>query len=79
MKHARLSSRGRIIIPIEVRKLCDFKEGDRLSVEGDPQAQNVTLRKISASNKWFDVYMQCPATFELAPRRREYRRPVRKV
>jgi hypothetical protein len=44
-------------------------------VEDDPSNHVVTLRKVKPPGDWFDVYMQCPATFEMPPRRRQmYRR-----
>jgi AbrB family looped-hinge helix DNA binding protein len=72
---ATLSSRGQIVIPQEVRDRCELREGDHFVVEDDPSNQIVTLRKVKPPGNWFEVYMQCPASFEMPPRRRQmYRR-----
>ena len=34
----------------------------------------VTLRKVRALGRWFDVYMQFPHVFERPPRQKEYYR-----
>jgi hypothetical protein len=35
------------------------------------------LRKVKPPGDWFDVYMQCPASFDLPPRRKQdYRLPL---
>jgi AbrB family looped-hinge helix DNA binding protein len=70
-----MSSRGQIVIPQEVRERCELREGDHFIVEDNPTTQEVVLRKIKAPGDWFDVYMQCPASFELPPRRRQPYRP----
>jgi AbrB family looped-hinge helix DNA binding protein len=71
---ATLSSRGQIVIPQEVRDRCELREGDHFIVEDDPSNQVVTLRKVKPPGDWFDVYMQCPASFDLAQRRRQFPR-----
>ena len=70
-----MSSRGQIVIPQEVRERCDLKEGDHFIVEDNPSTQMVILRKVKPPGEWFDVYMQCPASFDLPPRRRQFYRP----
>ena len=67
-----MSSRGQIVIPQTVRERCGLGEGDHFVVEDDPEQQIVTLRKVTKAGKWFDVYMQCPHSFELPPRRKEF-------
>jgi AbrB family looped-hinge helix DNA binding protein len=71
---ATLSSRGQIVIPQEIRDRCELREGDHFIVEDDPSSQVVTLRKVKPPGDWFDVYMQCPASFDLPPRRRQFPR-----
>ena len=71
---ATMSSRGQIVIPQEVRESCQLREGDHFAVEANPETQAVTLRKIKDRGDWFDVYMQCPESFEVPPRRRQYYR-----
>jgi AbrB family looped-hinge helix DNA binding protein len=66
-----MSSRGQIVIPREVRQRCGLREGDHFVVEGDPEGQALTLRKVKAKEAWFDVYMQCPHAFEVPPRRKQ--------
>jgi AbrB family looped-hinge helix DNA binding protein len=70
-----MSSRGQIVIPQEVRERCDLKEGDHFVVEDNPSTQIVVLRKVKPPGEWFDVYMECPGTFELPRRRRQLYRP----
>ena len=72
---ATMSSRGQIVIPQEVRERCDLREGDHFIVEDNPSTQMVILRKVKAPEDWFDVYMQCPGSFDLPPRRRQFYRP----
>jgi AbrB family looped-hinge helix DNA binding protein len=69
-----MSSRGQIVIPQEVRERCGLQEGDHFTVEDNPATQMVILRKIKAPENWFEVYMQCPGSFELPPRRRQFYR-----
>lgn len=69
---ATLSSRGQIVIPQVVRERCGLDEGDHFVVEDDPEHQVVTLRKVNNAEDWFDVYMQCPHSFELPPRRKTF-------
>lgn len=69
-----MSSRGRIVIPQDVREDCQLREGDHFVVEANPETQAVTLRKIKDRGNWFDVYMQCPEPFEIRPRRRQIHR-----
>jgi AbrB family looped-hinge helix DNA binding protein len=71
---ATLSSRGQIVIPQPVRDRCRLGAGDHFAVDDDPDRQTVTLRKVQAPGKWFEVYMQCPHSFELPPRRKEFYR-----
>jgi AbrB family looped-hinge helix DNA binding protein len=72
---ATLSSRGQIVIPQEVRERCELREGDHFVVEDNPSAQTIVLRKVKKPENWFDIYMQCPSSFEIPPRRRQlYRR-----
>jgi AbrB family looped-hinge helix DNA binding protein len=71
---ATLSSRGQIVIPQEVRDRCGLREGDHFVVEDNPDTQVVVLRKIKEKNYWFQVYMECPASFEIPPRRRQFYR-----
>ncbi|HUS37632.1 MAG TPA: AbrB/MazE/SpoVT family DNA-binding domain-containing protein [Verrucomicrobiae bacterium] len=71
---ATLSSRGQIVIPQEIRDRCELREGDHFIVEDDPSNQVVTLRKVKPPGDWFDVYMQCPAFFDLPARRRQFPR-----
>ena len=66
-----MSSRGQIVIPQEVRERCELREGDHFLVEDNPSTQEVILRKIKPAGDWFDVYMQCPAAFNLPPRRKQ--------
>jgi AbrB family looped-hinge helix DNA binding protein len=72
---ATMSSRGQIVIPQEVRERCDLQEGDHFIVEDNPSSQIVILRKIKPQGDWFDVYMQCPSSFDLPPRSRKLYRP----
>ena len=72
---ATMSSRGQIVIPQEVRERCCLQEGDHFVVEDNPSSQVVILRKVTPPADWFDIYMQCPATVELPPRRREFYHP----
>ena len=69
-----MSSKGQIVIPQDVRERCDLHEGDHFTVEDDASTQVVILRKVKRPGNWFDVYMQCPAHFEVPPRRREFYR-----
>jgi AbrB family looped-hinge helix DNA binding protein len=71
---ATLSSRGQIVIPQTVRERCGLGAGDHFAVDDDPERQTVTLRKVRAPKNWFEVYMQCPASFELPRRRKEFYR-----
>ena len=71
---ATLSSRGQVVIPQAVRERCGLSEGDHFVVEDDPERQPVTLRKVRDSGHWFEVYMQCPESFEVPPRRKQHRR-----
>ncbi|MBI4327699.1 MAG: AbrB/MazE/SpoVT family DNA-binding domain-containing protein [Chloroflexi bacterium] len=72
---ATMSSRGQIVIPHEVRERCHLGEGDHFVVEDDPEQQVLTLRKVRDAGHWFEVYMQCPHSFDLPPRRKHlYRR-----
>ena len=72
---ATMSSRGQIVIPQEVRKRCGLRDGDHFVVEDNPETQVVTLRKVKKGGDWFQVYMECPHSFTLPPRRRQlYRR-----
>lgn len=68
---ATLSSRGQIIIPRQIRDRLRLRKGDQFIVEDDPSNKIVTLRKASPPSNWFEVYMQCPASFEVPPRRRQ--------
>lgn len=36
-----------------------------------PSAKIVIMRKIKTQEDWFEIYMQCPSTFGLAPRTRK--------
>lgn len=67
-----MSSRGQIVLPREVRERCGLRQGDHFTVEDNPESQIVILRKIKVPGDWFDVYMQCPGSFDLPPRRRQY-------
>lgn len=71
---ATMSSRGQIVIPQTVRKRCRLGAGDHFVVEDDPERQVVTLRKVKDSGQWFDVYAQCPHSFPLPARRKEFYR-----
>jgi AbrB family looped-hinge helix DNA binding protein len=71
---ATLSSRGQIVIPQEVRDRLELREGDHFIVEDDPSSQLVVFRKVKSRDNWFDIYMQCPASFDVPPRRRQYYR-----
>lgn len=70
-----MSSRGQIVIPQEVRERCELREGDHFIVEDNPSTHEVILRKVKPPGDWFDVYMQCPCSFDLPPRRRQFYRP----
>jgi AbrB family looped-hinge helix DNA binding protein len=70
-----MSSRGQIVIPQEVRDRCELREGDHFIVEDNPSTQEVVLRKIKPPGDWFDIYMQCPGTFDLPPRRKQLYSP----
>ena len=74
---ATLSSRGQIVIPQPVRDRCKLDAGDHFAVEDDPERQTVTLRKVQAPGQWFEVYMQCPHSFELPPRQKQLYRNKR--
>lgn len=67
-----LSSRGQIVIPQPVRDRCRLGTGDHFAVDDDPGRQTVTLRKVQALGRWFEVYMQCPHSFGRPPRRQEF-------
>jgi AbrB family looped-hinge helix DNA binding protein len=69
---ATLSRRGQIVIPQVIRDRCELREGDHFIVEDDPSNQIVTLRKVKLPGDWFDVYMQCPASFDIPRRRRKF-------
>jgi len=69
-----MSSRGQIVIPQEVRERCKLEEGDHFIVEDNPSSQTVTIRRIKTPDSWFEVLKQCPASFEMA-RRRRFNRP----
>ena len=71
---ATMSSRGQVVIPQAVRECCQFGEGDHFLVEADPGQQVVTLRKVKAGDNWFAVYMACPHSFDMPPRRKQYNR-----
>ena len=52
----------------------ELKRAGRVT-EDDPERQAVTLRKVKKAGDWFGVYMECPHSFELPPRRKQiYRR-----
>ena len=70
-----MSSRGQIVIPREVRERCGLQEGDHFIVEDNPATETVVLRRIRGRAEWFEVYMECPGSFEVPPRRREFYRP----
>jgi len=70
-----LSSRGQIVIPQSVRERCDLQPGDHFVVEDNPETQVLTLRKVKKGGDWFGIYMQCPHSLELPPRRRQMYRP----
>jgi AbrB family looped-hinge helix DNA binding protein len=71
---ATLSTRGQIVIPQEVRERCGLREGDHFTVEDNPSTQMVILKKVKAPGDWFDVYMECPGSFEMPPRRKQFYR-----
>jgi AbrB family looped-hinge helix DNA binding protein len=71
---ATMSSRGQVVIPQAVRERCQLRQGDHFVVEDNPEAQAITLRKVRESGHWFEVYMECPHSFELHPRRKQYYR-----
>jgi len=71
---ATLSSRGQIVIPQPVRERCGLRAGDHFVVEDQPETQVVTLRKVKNRGDWFSVYMECPHSFEVPPRRRQFYR-----
>ncbi|MGE3310532.1 MAG: AbrB/MazE/SpoVT family DNA-binding domain-containing protein [Limisphaerales bacterium] len=70
-----LSSRGQIVIPLSVRERCHLKPGDHFVVEDNPETQVLTLRKVKGGGNWLEVYMECPHSLELPPRRRQMYRP----
>jgi AbrB family looped-hinge helix DNA binding protein len=72
---ATLSSRGQIVIPQAVRERCRLGEGDHFVIEDDPETQVVVLRKVKNPGQWFEVYMQCPDSFSVPARRKEFFRP----
>jgi AbrB family looped-hinge helix DNA binding protein len=72
---ATLSSREQTVIPQAVRERCGLGEGDHFVIEDDPEAQVVTLRKVKAPGRWFEVYMQCPHSFSVPKRRQHFHRP----
>jgi AbrB family looped-hinge helix DNA binding protein len=69
-----MSSRGQIVIPQEVRERCHLQEGDHFIVEDNPSSQTITFRKVKKSDDWFEILIQCPASFEMPPRRRQFYR-----
>ena len=71
---ATLSSKGQIVIPQEVRERCGLREGDHFTVEDNPDAQVVVLRKVKPPGDWFSVYNECPGTFDMPPRRKQFYR-----
>lgn len=71
---ATMSSRGQVVIPQAVRERCQLRTGDHFVVEDNPEAQAITLRKVRESERWFEVYMECPHSLEVPPRRRQYYR-----
>lgn len=70
-----MSSKGQIVIPQAVRERCELREGDHFIVEDNPATQEVVFRKVKPPGDWFEVYMQCPASFDLPRRRRQFYRP----
>ena len=47
----KVSSKGQVVIPQEIRKEAGFKEGERLMVYGDKST--VILKKMGSPNKEF--------------------------
>ncbi|MDR0847839.1 MAG: AbrB/MazE/SpoVT family DNA-binding domain-containing protein [Propionibacteriaceae bacterium] len=41
----KLSSKGQIVIPAELRHRLDWRTGDSIVVEFDPESQSVQMRK----------------------------------
>ncbi len=70
-----MSSRGQIVIPQTVWERCGLQEGDHFVVEDNPATKAVILRKVKPAGEWFEVYMQCPAPFDVPARRRRLHRP----
>lgn len=70
-----LSSRGQIVIPQSVRERCHLQPGDHFVVEDNPETQVLTLRKVKDGGDWFGIYMECPHSLKLPPRRRQMYRP----
>jgi AbrB family looped-hinge helix DNA binding protein len=72
---ATISSRGQIVIPQVVRERCGIREGDHFVAEDDAERKVITLRKVRDPGAWFDVYMECPHSFKLPVRRKQYDQP----
>ena len=68
------SSCGQMVVPQSVRDRCGLGAGGHFAVDDDPDRQTVTLRKVQAPGQWFGVCMECPHSFELPPRRKEFYR-----
>lgn len=66
-----LSSRGEIVIPRLVLERCHLQAGDQFVIEDYPDMQVLTLRKVKGGGDWFGIYMECPHSLELPPRRRQ--------
>lgn len=69
-----MSSRGQVVVPKEVRERCGLREGDHFVVEDNPDTQTVILRKVKQSADWFSVYKECPGSFSVPARQRQFYR-----
>jgi len=69
-----MSSKGQVVIPQEVREQCGLREGDHFLIEHSSEDQVISLRKIPSKKPWIEVYLECPGSFVVPKRRRQFYR-----
>lgn len=59
---ARISAKGQLVIPAEIRQAMKLKEGDEVRFVGDPSAGRVTLERVlpraERREAWLDAALE---------------------